>query len=267
MPVAVGNKLGSRARHVETYGQIGAKLSFWEINRKRGERLGNTTLLVRKSSDDNGFIGAANQMQEVLKAVDRAEGLDAQWIILVTQCSGARWFETRPDLLKLVEIATTFPCQYIAARDITRLSRSPQGFLDIKSYTDSANLSIYLAWTGRVFNRDDMGDVLAAAIGTEFAAYEREQTRQRTMSGTHDRRFAAGKGASCAPPVGFKKNEDGYWVQDPDEWWKARLALRIRHALATNAEPDKVIAQLIKEETGRDFPIEAIRAARLGKKP
>ena len=258
----------TEVRHIESYSQLLAKVAYCEINRAPAEPRGNALLISRKSTVDPDAEGGVNQAKVGLEAAAKSkDGIEVDSIIIVSECSGARSFEARPDLLLAAALMRQRRYESIVVRDATRISRSQQTFLDVVKFTRSAQVRLFLAWNGRVFDPDDIGDSITAAIAAEYAAYERTQIRRRTMAGTFDKRFEPGKGAPGVPPFGFAKDADGWLIQNLEAWKWVRVVAFINRALDVYRDlPDNEIARVLKVECEIDMPVARIRSLRQRRK-
>lgn len=225
----------------------GAKVIVLQA-RKVGVRVrGTTVAAVRMSTADkkSGFTVAA-QLQEVL-AFAQARNLRVGHVVVSMECSGARDYIRRPDLLAIEWLIVEGHCTSIVWREVSRISRDRQTFLDFAAVMRATKTDVYISQTGKTFDWENASDCLVNAIMLELGVVERELTKMRTTRGVWQSRVVSGKGVFPQPLFGFMKDEDGWLVPCPKMWKWATFAHSAYRAIKLSDTPAEDVAALLAE--------------------
>lgn len=138
-------------------------------------------------------------------------------IVVATECSGARPFGARPDLMILRQAIKDGEITFLTARDTDRLTRDERTRIDLLEMLRDTGIDLYLcAWQGYVdLERDDLQIRLRSIIDD----HERTQIYIRTQTGLLRRFVAEGNGFPGALPFGFVwDRERRRWRVDEVQW-------------------------------------------------
>lgn len=191
----------------------GIGFMYWNL-----EGTGTALGLARLSSEEiqNGE-GVLQQVHAIRHLVSRTPGLELGHLVVTTDNSGGRSFETRPDLMLLDSLIADGEVDALVARDADRLIRCDSARATLEELLKASKTDLYLCSKGGKL--DLYRDKLAWRIQGLIAEAERDIIVARTESGWVQSRLAEGQGRPGAVPFGFYWDPEFAEVRvDPEQW-------------------------------------------------
>ena len=148
----------------------------------------------------------------------KREGIETGHLIVTTECSGGRAYWERPDLMAIEDLIGKGLCKAVIWRDVTRMARDRQTFLDHCNVLQQAAVKLYVQQIGRAVDWGNFSDWMTLVMQVEFAVFERIQTKLRMHGGIWTGCILTGKGGSGSKPFGFIRDADG-WLQVDRRMW------------------------------------------------
>jgi hypothetical protein len=231
------------------------------IYRSKTRPNGTAATVVRMSKRDmkDGETIAAQLYP--CTAFGDTQGVESGWLIVTTECSGGRAYWERPDLMAIEDLIGKGLCKAVIWRDVTRMARDRQTFLDHCTVLQQAAVSLYVQQLGRAVDWSNFVDWMTLVMQVEFAVFERIQTKLRMHGGIWTGCILTGKGGSGSKPFGFRRDADGWLQVDRRMWpWVKVIHLGLRELKREDDSGLPALRELLAN-AGKHLTIEQIATA------
>jgi DNA invertase Pin-like site-specific DNA recombinase len=209
----------------EKYGEpwkldaTGCSVLVWDVDLD-----GDAVVMARLSTKDlKGGETAMAQVEDGLRILAH-HGRRVRRIILATRLSGALLYEKRPDLALLEDMIGAGECGAVFFRDADRIARHTLILATLQELLEGTETDLYLAEPEGKLDWNEFSDRIMLSINGTISVVEREKTRRRTHSAIIRQYLKEGRGVGSKKPLGFRRNNNGFLEQHPDEWpWIERI--------------------------------------------
>lgn len=192
------------------------KTFVWIVN-KRGRGM----LVARLSPSDTNLPERAWSQISELRQFAHVNKLKPRLLVLVVDCSGDADWERRPDYQILEEEINEGRCDWVAWRDMERLSRQPRALEPLFQLLEKTGTELWIAESPRPVDWDV--DKAFLRFRGLMSAEDRRQILLRTHRGVIDNWLQPGRGLRGKQIFGCERDDERHFVQVMPHWKVVRL--------------------------------------------
>lgn len=220
-------------------------------------------IYCRVSSDEAGqsLAEQVHICKELIQSAAKSRGILYEILYVLSEEVGTSGKDDkRPEYQKTLRLIDQKAIDWLAAKEISRLSRNIGDFHKLVEKCRKSNVSIFV--TGLEIDLKSPTGEIVPNIMAVFAQYERQMISQRTKSSIRSLAITKSKIHGQTIVLGFKKcpNESGVWLPIIEEIQIVEMIFRTFLKLKSYKSTIDHLKRLgVKTKTGKDFNFHSIK--------